>query len=185
MENEMEWLAMLSGGWAIIWTIAVFAVLVGTVENEFGFVSLIVLVVGLIVLELTGATAVTTWAMANPVRFVGLAALYLLAGAAWALFKWWRYANRHAGRVKTAFAEWQKSHANSPREEFFDSHYHNPLSLTGNRDRIIVWMAWWVPSLFWALVSDLVIGIWNRLYDMLSGAFGSVMRRVVNSAIDK
>lgn len=180
----MEWLAVLSSGWAVIWTIGLFLVLTATVENELGFVSLIVLAVGILVLELTGATAVVTWAMDNPINFLGAAALYLLAGAVWALFKWWRYSQKNAHRVKEAFSQWQKSNAAAPREDFYNSDYHNPLSLSKNRDRIIVWMAWWVPSLFWALVSDLVIGLWNRLYDMLSGAFGSVMRRVVNQAID-
>jgi len=183
----MEFLAALAGGWAIVWTLVLFAIITATVEHELGTVSFIVLAVGLLVLEFTGTTALWAWASTNPLRLVGLAVLYLLAGCAWALIKWWLYVRKQKERVEKYFKYWRGMTRNEGVADsgFLDSD-ENPVQLNSeNRNRIMIWMMWWVPSLFWTVVSDLVIGIWNRLYDLLAGGFAKIARGIVAGIIAK
>lgn len=178
----MEFLNVLAGGWAIIWTALAFFILVATVEHEQGVASIVVLAIAVLVLELTGATALAAWVVANPVAVVGYAFLYFIAGGAWSLLKWWLFVRRQADRIKEKFDLWVKHNPDQPKSEFYASSY-NPANLGENKDRIMLWMMWWVPSLFWAIASDLIIGIWNRVYDLMAGGFRAIMQRIVGNVI--
>lgn len=183
----MEFLGFLAGGWAIVWTVVLFGIIVATTENELGWVSFIVLAIGVTVMELAGASALWPWVVENPLRLVVYLVGYLIAGGLWSLFKWWLFVRRRMPEVKEAFQRWSRDHASAPMDEFIASSYHNPVSLSDNtnQERIMRWMIWWVPSLFWTLLSDLLISIWNRVYDLMAGGYRAIMRRIVLGVIGK
>lgn len=52
------------------------------------------------------------------------------------------------------------------------------LPLRDYKGRITTWMAFWPFSLVWTLVDDLVIRLWENLYEMLTGTFRRIFESV-------
>lgn len=181
----MEFLSALGGVWAVIWTLMVFAVVVGAVEFESMAVAFVVTAIGLVVLEVAGATHIRGWIQESPMRLILLAVLYLACGALWSVVKWWFYVRKQRPEIKASYENWKDRYGgggDTSLDAFLVSE-SNPVKASKNKHRIMVWMVWWVPSLFWTVCSDIIMKIWDRLYDMLVGIYTNIANRIAKSAV--
>lgn len=182
----MDILAAFTGGWVAIWCAIIFFILIVSVEQEKGFVSLIATVVGILALEVSGATHIWNWAYQNPFRWIALILIYLTCGAAWSIVKWWFYVRKSRESVRAEYGMWQSVHPDGSIDEFLDSPSNRLRLKNGeNKNRIVLWMIWWIPSLVWTVCSDVVLDIWHKIYDLLSSIYTNIAKHVIKSTLGK
>jgi len=61
--------------------------------------------------------------------------------------------------------------------------YNNPLAPTQNKLRITRWMVWWPTSIIWTVCSDLIINIYNFIYDKIAFIFTAILDKQIDRAI--
>ena len=140
-------------------------------------------------LALAGATYLVSgvdpflWIVANPVLTMLLVAGYLLAGALWARMKFSLWLMDEAKSMREAYESYRRStpHTDASLENFKKSLAARTWSPARNKGRIMAWMAWWVPSVFWTLTHDFFQKIWRWAYDLMLKS----LERATNSALDR
>lgn len=167
----MEWAFLFQLAGSII----LFVALLVSVEHESAFASFAVTVVALIFFWFLYDNGPFRWVSENPIRFIGVLALYFVIGSMWSVFKWYLYVRKNREFV-------HQRYTSSVRKGSFDDYLNsaeNPMHIMNNKERITIWMIWWVPSMIWTAIHDMVKGIWNFIYNMLGTLYTNIMKAVV------
>jgi hypothetical protein len=106
--------------------------------------------------------------------FAALAALYLAAGAGWAIWKWYGFVR---GRYAKERASYDGSAAINERQTWEDYAKRNRPKAADYKARLTTWMALWPLSALWDLLR------WPRrafvwMYERLSSLFDRISQRV-------
>ena len=155
-------------GWASVWTVAIFALVVSQVTTFPLF----------------------TWLMANPFGALELAAYYFMLGAVWGIVKWYFYCLKLSGVAKDAkmlFLNKEGVTGNDipkdKRKKFiseltrYDSAYtdnHFPPQAMAHKSDWLMWATYWPFSFFWTMLNQPIKYIWEFIYSHL----GSVMQNI-------
>jgi hypothetical protein len=101
----IEMFAIFGAFW--FWVlVAEFVVLVALTENERPFISIGVVIVGLVLLHYLGGVSVFSWCIANPWLLVAYIVGYSAVGVAWSIAKWWMFVRERRNRYIAKKAEW-------------------------------------------------------------------------------
>lgn len=109
---------------------------------------------------------------------------YLVTGMVWTVFKWWRYARR----TRTKLQDWLIRNpvpTGQDPAQFYIRASKNVKFLTGiqyldgkfkllasqHKTRIIRWLALWPFSMLGTLINDLMIRLWETIYELLGGVY--------------
>lgn len=162
----MDILAWLGGVWGLLWTIALLAILVTSVEFESAAAAWIALAVFLVIGEWTGITAVWPWIVENPLRLIGVAIVYVGVGALWSMFKLKRELMRRKYDLDSSRGDSASSIAQRIVRDY--------------KARLLLWTSMWPVSMLWWVASDAFKYVWDAVYDALS----SVYERIALSAVE-
>ena len=146
------------GFWGLITLISI--VFIACIENDkYTFPTILFLVFGLIYWKPVSSFHMD-W------RAISLGVLiYLVAGVAWSIFRWFRY-------VKTNVAEYNESPSESHYADLkwkIDAHH--------NKSRITAWIAYWPWSLVWNIIGDVCVTI----YEHLQGVYQNISHKALKN----
>jgi len=148
------------GGW-IFWSIiGIFSIitLISLEKEAHGWLVLCTFPV----VSLLGFGAPLPFIMALNVKLVITAIFcYIAVGGGWSIFKWWR----HVRAMVTAYKNDNKT----------TTVYTRDFEASNHKAKIIVWIAYWPWSLFWAITSDL----FNNLFDILASCYKKISDKAV------
>lgn len=178
-----EILIMFSLFWWI-YLIALFGIIIFFIEDKSGFGATVVTILGLLGLEFLGNTPIWSTIVYRPYYLIPFAAGYVFCGVIWSLIKWRLF----IGKKHTQYIKYKKVFCENndiPISEQFTQEQkvlfnqyltRNAAYLTdkngiaivrpyasSNKSLITMWMMWWVPSLFWTVTHDLILGFWDKV----------------------
>jgi hypothetical protein len=182
--------------WILVLSSIVFGVLVAITSSEKPLSALVFFIVSW--------TAITFLSGTNPFNYVVDHAgdifvwigVYLLIGVAYAYAKWtWFYLPSPYVQTKitetfNAFkSHWSRTFSDTKTndeliEEFVKSS-HYPFGLNKDKWKISTWVIWWPINLFWNMLDDVMIKVWEWFSSALSGSFASIAKSQVKKTIDK
>ena len=193
---EAVWLLLAPlGFWYWIITLVAFGALVGIVEfhDKGGSFATGIIIAYLCGLSFFWEVSVFSWLWNNPFSFIWYAFLYLGIGAAWSTFKWYKFVDQKRDAYEENVDYFMKKHKvtdrdllkNDPKvkkdwKEFINSHYRYGYVIPTakeNKANIIMWMTYWVFSMFWAITGDLLDWIYSRMYKALSRLADRIVER--------
>jgi hypothetical protein len=116
----------------------------------------------------------------NPLLLFYWTAGFLLAGAGWSLFKWWR----HVDRVVKSWAK--RGYTDDLRKlekikaASSDSSVDLPYEIDPghNKDRFFGWIVYWPFSLVWTLLDDPLRAAFEFMYDQFGQFYTKIAQRV-------
>lgn len=172
----------------IFWyAIAVLFLLTAATESFF---------VGFIVLFLSGAwiafvegVDILAYAQENTGTILVFLLVYVACGAIWSLVKWRLWLGKQKDGITRA---WDTFQLNNPsltgdmeamKNDFLRSSYGYTWRAANNKGMILSWLVWWVPSLAWTVFKDLLIKVWERVYDLLSGVYDRISSAFIRNII--
>jgi len=148
----------------LFWTLValLFVVLATCTEAGWGGVAttILVLLAGL-VCYLTHTNPLV-WIGSNPGSLLVYLIGYFVAGAAYSVFKWWRWVTWRA-----------KKYASIAPQSYQRELYGKP-KVTSEGGRLLGWMVAWPVSGFWTLVNDPVRHVFEVLRDWLKNVYQSI-----------
>lgn len=165
--------------WEVLWFAVFLCCIVGSVAHESAIGAL-----GLTVLMFLGAwlifdSGTVAWMAHHPGATLFWAALYLAAGCAWSVLKWYLYVRQHREELRKVLNVWLRTNPDGTRRDFLESG-KSPVTVSGNKHRLVTWIAWWPASLLWTLLHDLFVELWDRLYELTRGVYEAVLRRALD-----
>ncbi len=107
----------------------------------------------------------------NPFKFLGYITGYILIGAIWAVVKWYFFLIE----IKDNYLERKQSHS--------DAHLSIPLA-KHFKSTIIMWMSYWIVSIYWTFLKEFVTGIWNNIYKRMGGLFDWMTNKIFKDVIE-
>lgn len=178
----MEFLSGLASMWAVVWTILFLLVLSGLIEYEQGWLSLLLTAGVFAVAEVYWDAGLVDWGTDNPGRLLMYAVLYVVIGVAWSLIKWSMYVSRRRTVTTEAYSREKKNYGSNAAEslEAFAVSSSNPLHPSRHKSRILMWMAWWVPSVLSTILFDFLDRFWDLVYDRFSNVFVRIGASIVS-----
>lgn len=173
--------------------VAVFVLLCVFSEEDGGRATL-TFVLGVLFLQFLAKVDVFHYVKGNPLHFAFYAGIYILAGLAWSVLKWWRYvAKQHriyneakklfceqfeldpsqplSLEMKERWADWLPSHSRT----HYRGESHVP-QVTEHKADIIRWMTYWPFSFVWTLLNDPI----RRFYEFVYDQVGVKMQKVAD-----
>jgi H+/gluconate symporter-like permease len=123
------------------------------------------------------------WIVANPGTAAIYTGLYFVTGAIYSVVKWLYVVNTSTNRIKTDFERFKLNNRDDTSIEAFKKSEYNSLKVLKNKARIMGWLVWWVPSLFWTVTHDLFRKIWDHIYNMFSGLYEKIVSRKIDSTL--
>jgi len=151
-----EILALFIVGSWLFWTLLVLfsiAAIVSLENDRYGFLTFITV---LFVVIFAFKTPLPSWQ-----NLLMYGAGYLVAGALWSLYRWWRYVREVVQKAR-----------DNKENHYSDLPSPSELSVSNNKDRIIAWIAFWPWSVFWSITHDLFYNI----YDALRKVYGQIAK---------
>lgn len=198
---------LFASPWFLIADLLFLAGLVTLVEFERGTVAGIVLAIAFAAFCFFAAINPLTWVLANPGTLILTILGYGAIGIVWSIIKWFFYTRNDTNQaiIKAAHNSWKDNESKKDtartKEGNLDTRYKeiappqtfeeymktsassslfNPKQ---NKVRITRWMIWWPTSIIWTLLSDLIINIFNFIYDKLAFVFKSILDGQIKRAI--
>jgi hypothetical protein len=177
------WLLIFTGAWFWILTVAVAIFLVYEVAREKPVATGFTIALYLLAIHLFGDAAVFSALRAHPAyAYIGVPAFFL-AGALWALVKWWFYVKRKALEYRESRLEFLVVNKvdgatldtpvpDSLRARSFPRP-RKPLARQ-NKGRITTWMVYWPLSMVWTLLDE----PWRLIYEAMARLFQKISDRV-------
>lgn len=177
------WLLIFTGAWFWILTAAIAIVLVYEVAHERPVATGFTIVLYLLAIHLFGDAAVFSALRAHPAYiYIGVPAFFL-AGALWALVKWWFYVKRKALEYRESRLEFlvvnkvEGATLDTPVPEDLRTRSfprpRKPLARQ-NKGRITTWMVYWPFSMVWTLLDE----PWRLIYEAMARLFQRISDRV-------
>jgi len=113
------------------------------------------------------------YVIAHPFMALLAVTAYLATGIVWARFRLERY-------LKQWVAKWHNTQSEYAKKEMYGSR----PTLANSKDRILGWMVFWPWSALWWALADMIVDLFNKLYEMLGGFFGKVIQRYMQGITD-
>lgn len=110
----------------------------------------------------------------SPLTFFGYIAGYLAIGSIWSFIKWYYYLVDY----RQKYLEQKNSTAS------YKPTLRVPLAKEHKGD-IIMWMSYWVVSVFWTLIHRWVTKIWSTLYFKFEGLYNKLSNSVFKDLVDE
>ena len=98
--------------------------------------------------------------------------VWLLVGAIFSAFKWWRY-------CKQFVKDHPASGLPDYRKDDVRGYYQEYLSMYNNKSRLIGWTILWPWSLIWSVIRGTVITVFDNMRDF----YNKIANAVINKAI--
>lgn len=120
----------------------------------------------------------------HPYEIIGGIFAYLIVGAIFSIAKWFLYLNsedmQEYIKAKKTYYDQLKPEARESIGSFYAYlKGEHSVSVSKNKSRITFWIAWWPPVLFWTLFSDLLVKVWNHIYNLLGGIYEKILEKTV------
>ncbi|MBI5733173.1 hypothetical protein HY967_04490 [Candidatus Jorgensenbacteria bacterium] len=173
------------------WTLAVIAtiIIIACIDHNENFTGATAsLVIALLLLQFLGDVKVFSYVLEQP--FMGLIyfVMYLGAGTAWSIIKWWRFVGKRKSEYDRAKAEFLTRHKvegnaipNVLKSEWRDRCRHESYAeapqARQHKGKIVGWMCYWPWSLFWTLLDDPIKKILQTIYQWLQGIYQAISIR--------
>jgi len=119
------------------------------------------------------------WTAETPLYALALIILYCACGMGWSLFKWARHIKSPdiQGRIKSAKLTWSANNPENDPEDFYESAFMIGDAMPSTqKGRIINWIALWPFSLFGFVFKDLVLELFDRLYEMMGKSYERITK---------
>lgn len=194
----LEWIVLFSFWWWVLLAIPTL-LLVWALDSETFAGAAVVTVLGAVALAMLGDAAWLKWSWENP-KTLGLGAVcYLLAGVFYSFTKWYLYLLDCRKEYVQARDEWltDKGLPIGPIpadqwhlwKDYLKRTYrlrwaadidkaNNAQDLSPkamrNKERIVVWTAWWPLSFVWSVISDWVKRFFDAMFDYLKAAYNKL-----------
>lgn len=182
-------------------------ILLALIENERPWLGGFTLIVTGVLLHFFGGVNLLSLVLANPGLSALCLVGYLAVGVAWALVKWFLFALRKKEEYLEAKESWKpeqearwdyvrdesnrilpdKAQVKSGPTKWEDSHARKlllnskgglmPLARE-NKERIMLWIAYWPWSLLWTLVDDPLKRLARHIFNMIQDTLQSISNRV-------
>jgi hypothetical protein len=139
----------------------------------------------LMIVTISGLVFVTKYPLwdeirANPLLLVYWTIGYLLIGAGWSLFKWWRYVDRTVKRWSKSDYSGHKRNLEMIRSADSDSTVQLPSEIDpgNNKDRFFGWTLYWPFSGIWTLLDDPLRAAFEFMYEQFGQIYTKIAQRV-------
>lgn len=125
----------------------------------------------------------------NPIPFFFGVLAYLVIGIGWSVFKWWTYLNTEEVKKKAlvylASKQKRNPHDNPDpytKQSLLTDRYSplSPLEAT-NYSRLMRWLAWWPISVLSTLFRELVVKLFENIFNWVKGIYVNISRKVVDN----
>lgn len=110
----------------------------------------------------------------SPLTFFGYVAGYLAIGSIWSFIKWYYYLVDY----KNKYIEQKNSNAS------YKPTLRVPVAKEHKGD-IIMWMSYWVVSVFWTLIHRWVTKIWTTLFLKFEGLYNKLSKNVFKDLVEE
>jgi hypothetical protein len=107
----------------------------------------------------------------SPFAFLGYVVGYVFIGAIWSVVKWYFF----LVEVKNYYLERKQRHS--------DASLVIPLA-KNYKSTIIMWMSYWIVSIYWTFLKEFVTGIWNKVYIHLGGLYDKMSNRIFKDVVE-
>lgn len=188
--EEMIEPLILAGGMAF-WLMSFVAscILIAFINYDKGWFAGIWSIVTVVCLSWVTSFDLIGWVIGNPWTLASYVAFYFVAGAVWAVIKWWFYLNKRKGEaqaLKQIFLTRQKLPDNTIpvemkdkfREYVADSYeYHDrdyPPQASRHKSDWMFWASYWPFSFVWTMLDEPIKKAWLFIYNKL----GNMMQRM-------
>lgn len=169
------------GLWPLIVIAAVSIAIIATLDHEEEGWATAAAIVGVALVLWIKRTNPWPWITAHTAAILWGAAVYFVAGVAWAFVKWCFYLLRKRDELeeglRVATAGLSSAEAVKGKRAEILRHFHPPKA-AGSKARIIGWMAYWPWSAAWTLLNDPVRRLWRAIYARLATTFEKISARV-------
>jgi len=153
-----------------IFTIAMLAL----IEYEKPFSAFLVIAVTLSMFEFGAGYDLFAWVVSNPLLTVEFIVGYIVLGIMWSIAKWFFFVLNARDRYSAKRQQWLKDlKLGETLEQYIirarpSAYDQFPPSPVANRDRIILWMAYWPFSALWTLINDPLKRIWRFTFNRIT-----------------
>ena len=173
----MEFIFGFLGGlasWPALILLIECAAIIACVERQGsgGFALLSIVITAALLVFLFGINPLA-YVIEHPFTALLAVAAYLATGIVWARFRLGRY-------LKQWVIKWHNTQSEREKKEMYGSR----PTLANSKDRILGWMMFWPWSALWWTLADMVVDLFNKLYEMLGGFFGKVIERYMQGITD-
>ena len=103
----------------------------------------------------------------NPLKFILYIILYVFAGAIWSVMKWYFF-----------LVEKKNEFIQSKIDYPSTTHKLNIPLAKDHKGTIILWMSYWIPSLFWTFINQWVSKVWTKMFNNLESVFNKISKSV-------
>jgi hypothetical protein len=129
---------------------------------------------------------VPIWAtiLTNPLTIIMFIFAYVIVGAIYtAIWRWPEFLRERVISIQDSYACWAKSHKDSTKQDFVNSHSYSQYTASYNSEKLANWVLAWPFSLAWELARKPTIWLWNSTYELLGNMFERVGKRVTNKIL--
>lgn len=168
-----------SGVWLALFAIVFLACGAWTASIGNLMVSVLVVLAGFIGMDFLFGVSIWGYMLVNPLNFVGVLAVYFLAGAAYVgVWRWPDHIRQMKHYIDLSFQSWRRDRKkeNTPAafEEFLDSSHYTEYTPSRNKERITTWIAMWPFALAWELSHKPIRWITSAVYEALGKVFTQI-----------
>lgn len=191
------------GFWILLSVVCI--LLIAAVEYERPGWATLSLIATFSALAYFGDFNILTFAKENPLIATGCFVGYFVAGALWALGKWWFFLRARRENYNDTKAEFLRQHGITGQQIpdnllkewqeqtnwFIDNHHRRPTRYAKAQDttsvaprardhksRILTWMAYWPWSMFWTMINDFVKRVFKTIYEEIQVLFQKISDKV-------
>jgi hypothetical protein len=140
-------------------------------EEQSGTGATIILIISVFLIGIFGNFEsfknIFNYAVTNPWTVLGFFALYVVLGIVWSFFKWYFYLST----IKEEVKEKKENCIKFYRQEI-------DISLSVNKNRVIVWMSYWPFSIIWTLINDPIKKLYRYILHKISGLYQKISDRM-------
>ena len=107
----------------------------------------------------------------EPLKFILYVGSYLIVGAIWSVVKWYYF-----------LLDYKKDYLERKSRSTYPVSFDIPTAKNYKGD-IIMWMSYWVVSIFWTFVHQWVHKIWNNIFSKLEGVYNKISNHIFKDIV--
>lgn len=170
-------------------TIALFIALAACTEHDNPGLATILLIGVAALAQVFSPIQPFTLLLAKPLTAIAFVLVYLLAGAAYSVYKWWSYSRHVIDIYNDNVASYLKKKGKT-REELSEYEFSDmvgnaklqavghskdlPLLVAQHKSMITGWMCYWPASAAWTLINDPVRRLFRAIYRYLASTLQGI-----------
>ena len=115
----------------------------------------------------------------NPMMVLTYVMAYIMTGVLWSILKYWLYLLNFKDKYDDKKKQYFDYYPGNTTEQWIKSINEEKKYYKPNKDKIMNWMIWWIPSMVWTLINDPIRRAFRWAYNRSIKVYDGIYQRVL------